>query len=157
VQSRGQSRNDRGRDRWRYGTGRPRRGRKDFDDGAACVEGRRMIGPTGADLSPNVHPAMGRILWLFEVLPKTRPACAGIFRGFEVLPKTRPACAGIFRGYEVLPKTRPACAGIFRGYQTDQAPTEARRLPIGCRPAGVSQGHLFGWEVTMPILSTLGN
>ena len=28
--------------------GRPRRGCKDFDDCAACIEGRRVIGPTGA-------------------------------------------------------------------------------------------------------------
>ena len=35
-------------DRRRNGPGRPRRGRKDFDDGAACVESQRVIGPTGA-------------------------------------------------------------------------------------------------------------
>jgi hypothetical protein len=49
------------------------------------------------DLSPEVHPAMGGILFSFEALPKTRPADAGIFRVFEALPKTRPADAGIFR------------------------------------------------------------
>jgi hypothetical protein len=48
VQNRGQYRNDRGRDRRRNGPGWPRRGRKDFDDGAACVESQRVIGPTGA-------------------------------------------------------------------------------------------------------------
>ena len=39
---------DRGRDRRRNDPGRPRRGRKDFDDGAACAESRHVIGPTGA-------------------------------------------------------------------------------------------------------------
>ena len=48
VQGRGQCRNDRGRDRRRDGPGRPRCGRKDFDGGAARVESRRVIGPTGA-------------------------------------------------------------------------------------------------------------
>ena len=36
--------------------------------------------PIDRDLSPKVHPAMGGILFSFEVLPKTRPADAGIFR-----------------------------------------------------------------------------
>jgi hypothetical protein len=36
------------RDQWRDDPGRPRRGRRDFDGGAACVESRRVIGPTGA-------------------------------------------------------------------------------------------------------------
>ena len=48
VQGRAWRGNDRGRDRRRDGPGRPRRGRKDGDGGAACVEGRRVIGPTGA-------------------------------------------------------------------------------------------------------------
>jgi transposase len=48
MQGRGQCRNDRGRDQRRDGPGRPWCGRKDFDDGAACIESRRVIGPTGA-------------------------------------------------------------------------------------------------------------
>ena len=47
-QSRSQRRNDRGRDRRRDSPDRPRRGRKDTDGGAASIEGRRVIGPTGA-------------------------------------------------------------------------------------------------------------
>jgi transposase len=34
--------------RWRNGMGRPRCGREDPYDGAARIEGRRVIGPTGA-------------------------------------------------------------------------------------------------------------
>ena len=45
-QSRDQCRSD--RDRWRNDPARPQRGCRDFDDGAACVESRRAIGPRGA-------------------------------------------------------------------------------------------------------------